>query len=442
MMLDNNDIKPNLKSQTFPITADSQNGCLIIGQCNTVELANKYGTPIYLIDKETFRSKCLEYINSLKKYYQNFEVLYAAKAFACKRIFKIANELNVGLDVVSGGELHTAIHSGFNVNKIYFHGNNKSPKEIELAVKHSINSIICDNFYELENLISLGKKLQKNINIMLRLTPGIECHTHEYIKTGHLDSKFGFDLVELDNVLSIIKKEKNLTLKGYHAHIGSQIFEIAPFLDTVDILLEKFKHTKNKFDIELSELNIGGGIGISYTSKDDPVTIEDWAKAVSKRITEKCNELSLNLPKLICEPGRSLIANSGVTLYKVGAIKQVPEGRKYVSVDGGMADNPRPITYQAEYTAVIANKISEKPAEKVTIAGKYCESGDILIKDISLPKVDSGDIIAVLSTGAYNYSMSSNYNLSPRPACILVNEGHSEVIIESENYDDLIKKHK
>ncbi|MBI3307947.1 MAG: diaminopimelate decarboxylase [Candidatus Melainabacteria bacterium] len=382
----------------FPITSEvSKKGELMVGGCNTIELAKQYGTPLYVIDKETFASKCNEYLTGFDSLYKNSLILYAGKAFANKAIFSIANELGLGLDVVSGGELYLALKTNFNKENIFFHGNNKQKDELELAIKNKIGRIVVDNYHELTLINELSQKYNQKTNILIRLTPGIECHTHEYIKTGHLDSKFGFDLDERDTLLSLIKnKLQNISLKGFHAHIGSQIFEINSFTDTISILLDEFKYAKSKF----------------------------------------------NLPKLICEPGRSLIANSGITLYSVGSSKQVPNGRKYIAVDGGMADNPRPITYQAKYHAVAANKINEKDEELVTLAGRYCESGDILIKDIKLPKLNPGDIIAVLGTGAYNYSMASNYNMVPRPACVLVSTGKSEIIIERETYEDLIQKHK
>ena len=371
-----------------PISTEiSTSGHLIIGGISTLELVKKYSTPLYVIDEETFSFRSNEYLNSLKKYYENSMILYAAKAFACTTIFKLSNNLGLGLDVVSGGEIFLALKADFNVKNIYFHGNNKSQDEIEFAIKNGIGKIVCDNFLELEMLQNCANKLNRSVDILIRLTPGIECHTHEYIKTGHLDSKFGFDLEYLDDVLSFIKnKGTNLNLKGYHAHIGSQIFELKPFQDTAEILLEQFDYTKKEYGIELNELDIGGGIGISYLNEDDPITIDEWAKTTTDFIKAKCKKLNLNLPKLICEPGRSLIGQSGVTLYTVGSIKQVPNGRKFISVDGGMADNPRPITYQAKYTAAVANKMnSTETLETVTIAGRYCETGDLIIKDIELP---------------------------------------------------------
>lgn len=424
----------------------NKDGHLVISSCDTTELAKEFGTPLYIIDKETLVYNATEYLVNLKTNYCDFLVLYGAKAFACSSIFKIINDLEMGIDVVSGGEIYTALQSGFNKSKIYFHGNNKLKSELELAVKNDIGRIVCDNFYELELLNEITRDHKKPVNILIRLTPGIECHTHAYIRTGHLDSKFGFDIEQFDNALEIISKHsKNLILKGLHAHIGSQIFEVKPYLDTIEILLEQFLLAKEKYKIELSELNIGGGLGIPYTDKDKLISVSEWAKSISTTIKECCKKFNLKLPKLLCEPGRSIIGRSGITLYTVGSIKQVPNGKKYISVDGGMTDNPRAIIYQAEYTALVANKMSDQsPAgyEMVTIAGKYCESGDLLIQDILLPKVVPGDIIALLNTGAYNYSMSSNYNMTPKPACILINNSQPEIIIERESYKDLISKQR
>lgn len=423
----------------------NEKGELIIGGCNTIELAKTYKTPLYIIDEKTLEHNCFSYINSLKKYYDDFLIIYASKAFTCKAILKIINNCGLGLDVVSGGELHVALETGFKKKNIYFHGNNKSEDEIRLAINNDVGKIVCDNLYELNLIQEISKEIKKTTDILIRVTPGIECHTHEYIKTGHLDSKFGFDLEYLDSTVSYIKSScKNINLTGLHAHIGSQIFEIKPYEDLIDILFQRFNHIKESYGIELSEINIGGGLGISYTDNDDPFLIEEWAKIISKTIDIQCKKYNFKKPKLICEPGRSIVGNSGITLYKVGNIKEVPNIRKYVAVDGGMADNPRPITYQAKYTAVIANKLKNEDygeIEKVTIAGRYCESGDILIKDIDLPKVSEGDIIAIFSTGAYNYSMSSNYNMVPRPACVLVKNEKSDLIIERETYQDILSKH-
>ena len=432
------------KKHLYPVTTSvSKEGYLYIGGCSTVELRNKFGTPLYIIDEETLTRNIKKYLSAFKENYTNFLLLYAAKAFANSAIFQLVNKLDLGLDVVSGGELHLALKSGFNKEKIYFHGNNKQISEIELAIEANIGKIVCDNLYELELIQLLSKKYNKTTNILIRLTPGIECHTHEYIKTGHLNSKFGLDLEYFKEVLNYIQtKGKNIALCGIHSHIGSQIFEIKPYLDTIEILLNEFHYAKKNFKIELNELNIGGGIGIAYTKEDDPFSIEEFVQKVTSKIKTTCKSLGLKLPLLVCEPGRSLISNAGITIYTVGSIKTIPGGIKYITIDGGMADNPRPITYQAKYTACIGNKMNATKSEKITIAGRYCESGDILIKNITLPKIETGDLLVVLNTGAYNYSMSSNYNMVPRPACVLVKDGNAEIIIERETYDDVIRKHK
>ncbi len=431
------------KSEVYPDTIGvTKDGDLTLGGITLSELAKKYETPLYIIDEKTFRRKVQNYTSCIKENYNNYLILYAAKAFAAAAIFRIADNTALGLDIVSGGELYLAEKCNFPKNKIYFHGNNKSKEEIDYVIKNDAAKIICDNFHELDLIQKSASDHKKKVDILIRLTPGIECHTHDYIKTGHLDSKFGFDIEYLDEILKIIKQhEDKISLKGFHSHIGSQIFELKPYSDSIDILLDQYKYAKEKYGFILDEINIGGGLGISYISSDDPVDIEDLAKAVTSKLKDKCNKLNLKLPKLICEPGRSIIGTSGITIYTAGSIKQVPNGRKYVSVDGGMADNPRPITYQAKYTALVANKMNQPEKETVTIAGRYCETGDILIQDISLPRISPGDIIAMFGTGAYNYSMSSNYNTIPRPACIIVNEGVAEVIIERENYKDITSKH-
>lgn len=432
----------SLDKNIMPITAKiNSQGALEIGGCNTIELAQEYGTPLYIIDEATLQENCFNYIKSLRSYFKDFLVLYASKAFCSTAILNLVNNYGMGIDVVSGGELYAALKAKVNNENIYFHGNNKSYDEIEFAIKSNIGKFVCDNFHELNLIDVISQKLNKKVKVLIRFTPGIECHTHEYIKTGHLDSKFGFDLEYFDQVIADIKSKPNITLVGLHGHIGSQIFEIKPYLDLLEIYMEKIYKLKNEHQLEIKELNIGGGIGISYTNTDDPFTIDDWAQAISKKLNELTQKYNLNTPKIICEPGRSIVGPSGVTLYTVGNVKNIPEVRKYIAVDGGMADNPRPITYQAKYSCLIANKAQQKDTEVVTIAGRYCESGDILIKDISLPPITTGDILAVFSTGAYNYSMSSNYNMVPKPACILVKNGKSNLIIKRETYSDVIKKH-
>ncbi|MFH0702742.1 MAG: diaminopimelate decarboxylase [bacterium] len=411
---------------------------LEIGGCDTVELAEKYGTPLYIYDETTIRRSCQEYKNAFSTY-NNSLMLFASKAFLTKAICCILNQEGFGLDVVSGGEIYTAAKSNFNTEKIFFNGNNKTTEELELALDLNIGRITVDNFFELALLDSIAKSRNIKANILLRITPGIECHTHEYIKTGHLDSKFGFDLTQVNEAIELINEQySNLVLRGLHAHIGSQIFETKVYYDLVGIVLDKFAQIKDKFGLILDEMNIGGGLGIKHTESENPPSINDIAEIIIDSLNKNLAKYNLPKPRLIIEPGRSIIGTSGTTLYCVGSSKQVPEGKKYIAVDGGMADNPRPSMYKAKYNAIIANKANSEPSEKVTIAGRYCESGDILINDIELPDVEAGDIICVFSTGAYNYSMSSNYNRVPRPAAILVQNGSSNVIIKRESYEDLI----
>lgn len=424
----------------YPVSMNvNSRGHLEIGGCSSVELASKFGTPLYVIDEDTLRQSIQRYKNDFASQYEDSLVLYASKAFMCEAICHIVDEEGIGVDVVSGGELFLALKSGINPLKIFFNGNNKTQEEIVMAIDNGISSVIADNFYELELINKIAVSKSKTCPVMLRITPGIECHTHEYIKTGQIDSKFGFDLTQINEALELLKtKYKNLNLLGFHAHIGSQIFELSSHVDLVRILLERYAQIKNDYGIEMTILDIGGGYGIKYTEEDNPPSVAEFAKAITEAIDENVDRLGITKPKLLLEPGRSLIGPAGITLYTVGSDKEVPNIRKYIAVDGGMADNPRPAMYQAVYTACIANKMLEKEKEVVTVAGRFCESGDILIKDIELAKPVSGDIMAVFATGAYNYSMSNNYNLVPRPACVLVKDGNADIIIERETYQDLI----
>ncbi|MDD3014030.1 MAG: diaminopimelate decarboxylase [Candidatus Gastranaerophilales bacterium] len=423
----------------MPLTAKvNENNHLEIGGLDTVELAEIYGTPLYVLDEEGIRTCCRQYKDAFSSY-KNARILFASKAFMTKAMCCILKSEGIGLDVVSGGELYTALKSDFPMENIYFNGNNKSSEELELAIDSKIGRITVDNFLELALLDSVAKSKNVNIDILLRLTPGIECHTHEYIQTGHLDSKFGFDITQLDEAIELITQEyTNLNLKGLHAHIGSQIFETRIYHDLVGIILEQFAKIKDKFNITLEEMNLGGGLGVKYTDDDNPPSIYDIAKIILDSLNMNLEKYNLPAPKLIIEPGRSIICSSGVTLYTVGSSKQVPNGTKYVAVDGGMSDNPRPSMYQAKYNAVLANKVNDKITETVTIAGRFCESGDVLIKNIELPDIEPGDILCVFDTGAYNYSMSSNYNRVQKPAAILVHNGTSDVIIERESYENLV----
>jgi diaminopimelate decarboxylase len=416
-------------------------GHLEIGGCDCCDLVHEFGTPLYVIDEQKIRKNCRKFNEALKKYYPNSQVVYAAKAFMTMAVCRIIEEEGLGLDVVSGGELFTAIETGFPKEKIYFHGNNKSFSEIKLGVKSGVGRFVADNFFELEQLNEVGAKYHRNLNVILRITPGVEAHTHEFIKTGQIDSKFGFTLPNGEALLAVgkILKLKHLKLTGLHCHIGSQIFEDEPFKAAAEAMLKLVSEIKDSYNVEINELDIGGGFGIKYVEQDAPIEIEDIIRQLTTHIKCYCKELNIQPPKLIIEPGRAIVGDAGLTLYTVGSIKDIPDVRKYISVDGGMADNIRPPLYGAEYKAVVANKASHDNNQKVSIAGKCCESGDMLIWDAVLPEINSNDIIAVLSTGAYNYSMSSNYNRLPRPAVILVNNGSCDIIVQRETYADLIR---
>ncbi len=421
-----------------PLSSEiNENGKLVIGGCVLSELAKKYGTPLYVLDELSLRTACRSYKRALETHYPAASLpLYASKANSSLAISSLISNEGFGLDAVSEGELITALKGGVKGDKIVFHGNNKSDEELDLAYKNDV-IIVIDNYHDIARLKSIASK-SKPVQLMLRFTPGIECHTHEYIRTGHLDSKFGFDPDEVVDVLKMLKEFKWAKLTGLHAHIGSQIFEIQPHKDLAGVMADTLKIAR-EIGHPINDLNLGGGLGIKYVENDNPPSIDQWIEVVSKAVVYSCRERNLQLPRLMCEPGRSLIANSGITIYKIGARKVVPGIRTYLSIDGGMSDNPRPITYQSLYSACLVDKPLDTNFEKVTIAGKHCESGDVLLKDISLPVSESGDFLAVFGTGAYNYSMSSNYNRIPRPATIIVCEGLAELTQKRESSEDLLR---
>lgn len=422
-----------------PITVNvNKNGNLEIGGCDLVELAQKYETPLYVIDETTLRTICKEYKKAFSGY-SKVNMMYASKALMNIAIAKVIYSEGFGFDAVSGGEIYTINKAGVDMSKVLFNGNNKSYDELNLALDVGVGRFSVDNFFELSLLNEVAKSYDKKVDILLRITPGIECHTHEYIQTGHLDCKFGFDLSQVPDAIELILDEyKCLNLKGFHAHIGSQIFETQIYEDEIEILIKEIALIKDKFGLILDEINIGGGLGVKYTDADCPPSVFEIGELIVNALNNCVKKYSVAKPTLYIEPGRSIISTSGVTLYTVGSSKQVPHGTKYWAVDGGMADNPRPSMYQAIYSAQIANKPNEENSQKVTIAGKFCESGDILIKDISLPELEEGDVLCVFNTGAYNYSMASNYNRFQKPAAVLVNNSQSDMIIRRETLDDLI----
>ena len=440
---DKNNLSPN--QQLLPLTAKINSlEHLEIGGCDVVTLVQQFGSPLYILDEESLRTACRQYRDSFKRYYHGeSQVLYASKAWNCLAVCAIAASEGLGIDVASGGELYTAMSAGVAPEKIYFHSNNKSWDELIYAVESGC-TIVVDNWYELNILVELGKNNSSEssvpIRIMLRLTPGIDCHTHEYIRTGQLDSKFGFDPNHLDELFEEVSKHKSIiNCVGLHAHIGSQIFERQPHQDLAQLMVEWLQTAASK-GLNITELNLGGGLGIRYVESDDPPSIEEWVKPICEAIEAVCTAQNLPLPKLLCEPGRSLIGTTCVTAYTIGSSKKIPGIRTYIAVDGGMSDNPRPITYQSVYRTVVANKMSAPITETVTIAGKHCESGDVLIKDATLPKTEPGDILVVMGTGAYNYSMASNYNRLPRPAAVLVASREANLILRRETYQDLIRQ--
>lgn len=420
----------------------NEQGHLSIGGCDTVQLAEQFGTPLYVMDENQIRSNCRRYQSSFEKHYQGRGMtVYASKAFNCKAICRIIEEEGLGLDVASGGELYTAIQAGFPAERIHFHGNNKTEQEIRLALEYEIGHFIADNLTELQTIDRLAKEAGKVAHVSLRVKPGIDAHTHSFIQTGQIDSKFGFALEtgEAMEAVEAALKYQNIDLKGVHCHIGSQIFESSPFVLAAEVMLQFIADIKAKTGIEIEELNLGGGFGIHYAKDDAPLPYDQYMELVSTAVFRKCEELDLKVPFIFIEPGRSMVGEAGITLYHIGGIKHIPDIRTYVSVDGGMTDNPRYILYQAKYTALIANKANQPAETKVTIAGKCCESGDLIQEDAMIQEPRVGDVLAVLSTGAYNYSMASNYNRNPRPAVVMVKDGNPRVVIRRESYEDLIR---
>ncbi|EOR21229.1 MULTISPECIES: diaminopimelate decarboxylase [Clostridium] len=413
---------------------------LYIGGLKAKDLANEYGTPLYVMDEQLLIDKCREYIESFKVKSENNRVAFAGKAFLTVGMCKLIEEQGLYLDVVSGGELYTAYKANFPMDKIYFHGNNKTLEEIEFGIKLGVGRFVVDNLWEMTEINKVSEKYNKIQKIYLRLTPGIEAHTHDYIKTGQIDSKFGFAPVGniiMDAVKMAIELE-NIELVGLHCHIGSQIFETEPFADAAEVMLNFINGIKQETGHLIEELDLGGGFGIYYSEGDKPKETKEYCDVILNRVNEVCQKLSLKKPILTIEPGRSIVANAGTTLYTVGSIKEIPGIRTYAAVDGGMGDNIRPALYGAKYEAILANKASNKNEKNITIAGKCCESGDILIQDISLPKAENGDILAVLATGAYGFSMASGYNKNLRPAVIFVRNGEAKIVCKRQSYEELL----
>ena len=424
----------------FPLTAGlNESGHLVIGGCDCVELAEEFGTPLYVFDELGLRRKCAEFISEFSQRYPDTVVIYASKAFINKALALLLKEEGLGLDVVSGGEMGVARSVDFPMDRVYLHGNNKSADELRQALEWGVGRIVVDNFQELAMLGEIAGEQGRVADILLRLCPGIDPHTHRYSTTGIVDSKFGFTLSTWDEAVARAVSAPNLNLVGLHFHLGSGIFEVEPYRQAIGIVLDFAAAMKQQHDFDLSELDIGGGFAIQYTLDAPAPPVSAYAEVIASAVIDKCRELGWSLPRLIIEPGRSIVGQSGVALYRVGVVKDIPGVRCYVSVDGGMGDNIRPALYGAQQEAVVANRVLAAEGGKVTIAGKFCESGDILIRDIKLPPVTAGDLVAVADCGAYSLPMSSNYNASLKPAVVLVREGKARLIRRRETLDDLTR---
>jgi diaminopimelate decarboxylase len=432
-----NNINPRIA--VFPETAEANaKGHLVIGGCDTIGLAKKYGTPLYIYDEADLRNRCREYKEEFGKRYKDVSISYSPKAFTTNAMLKLVQEEGMDLDIVSGGELGIAKALGFPMERVHFPGNNKSAEELKTAVKYNIGHIIVDNVAELDMLIKIAGR--KKVKILLRLNPGIDPHTHEYNTTGVVDSKFGLPRFAWDEAVAKAFAAPNLEVDGLHFHIGSYLFEAEPYLSSLDVVLQYAADMKKKYKFEMPTLSVGGGIGVRYTLKENPPPFSYFAEKITARLKEKCLEFKLKPPHLILEPGRSIVARAGVTLYTVGVIKEIPGIRTYASVDGGMSDNIRQPMYGYIQEAVIADRVTAKDTDKYTISGKLCESGDILIKEITLPKLQAGDILALSGSGAYAVPMQSNYNSMLRPAIVFVKDGKARLVRRRETIEDLMAR--
>jgi len=418
-------------------------GHLEIGGCDAVDLIAAFGSPLMVIDEALLRENCRRYRKAFA-HNDSAAVFYASKALLTTAVARIIDDEGLGLDVVSGGELTIALAAGFPPEKILLHGNNKSPAELKFALNCGVGRIVVDNPYELALLEEISTMKGCRPQVLLRLAPGVDAHSHSYITTGKNDSKFGFNIAGGDalNAVKSVLNAPQLELKGVHCHIGSQIHELDAFRCAAQVMMDFLQEARKETGWIAEELDMGGGLGVYYTSEDTPPSIEEYAKALQEAVEQKCQEHNYPKPRIFVEPGRSIISPAGTTLYTLGSRKEIPGVRKYVAGDGGMTDNLRPALYQAEYEGMIANKAREQAVEKVAVTGRCCESGDMLIWDLAVPHIEPGDLLAVSCTGAYTYSMSSNYNALPRPAIVLVADGRAEVIVEREKWGDLVRLHR
>lgn len=422
----------------------NNNGVLEIAGVTASTLAKDYGTPLYVIDQNHLENMCNVFQKTLDENYGFGLITYASKAFSCKEVYRVVNSCNLGIDVVSGGELFTALETNFPSDKIFFHGNNKTMDELEFAVNSKVKTIVIDSYYEADLLDQLCNDKGLKQEVLIRINPGVEAHTHHYIQTANPDSKFGFSIATGDaqKIVKYVLSKENLVLKGLHCHIGSQIFDKKPFVIAVEKMTDFYKLIKEQFGYEFDLLDLGGGFGIYYSGDDLKLKISDYAdyvKTICEALTSTIKTKGLKKPFLVLEPGRSIIGEAGVTLYTAGAIKEIQGLKNYLAIDGGMFDNPRFALYQAKYTVALAEKMTEKPSKLYTIAGKCCESGDIIAENCLLPEAKSGDLVAVFSTGAYNYSMASNYNRNLIPPVVFVKDGNSKIAVKKQTYQDLIR---
>ncbi|MDC7768194.1 diaminopimelate decarboxylase [Priestia megaterium] len=419
----------------------NKQGHLEIGGVDTVELASNFGTPLYVYDVALIRQRARGFKETFEKHGVKAQVAYASKAFSTIAMVQVVHEEGLSLDVVSGGELYTALAADFPKERIHFHGSNKSRAELEMAIKEDVGCIVVDNFYEISLLQEITEQYQKKMPVLLRLTPGIEAHTHDYILTGQEDSKFGFDLQngQADEAVRLVQNSKGLELLGIHCHIGSQIFETTGFIMATQKLFAKMKEWKQRIEFVPQVLNLGGGFGIRYTEEDQPIPVSQYVEVIIEEVKKQSKQLEVEIPEIWIEPGRSLVGDAGTTLYSIGSRKHVPNVREYVAIDGGMNDNIRPALYQAKYEAVIANRMNDESDELVSIAGKCCESGDMLMWDVHLPKANPDDLLAMFCTGAYGYSMASHYNRLPKPAVVFVEDGEAQLVVKRETYEDIVK---
>lgn len=426
----------------LPQTAEVRGKHLFIGGVDMVDLAREQGTALYVFDETDLRSRMKNYLQSFRSRYENSEVVFASKAFLNKAVLQIVREEGLCLDVSGGGELACAQAAQFVAERVFVHGNNKTPRELEEAISAGVGCIVVDSRIELARISAIAKAQNKIQDIYIRITPGVEADTHEYIQTGCEDSKFGFTMLD-DWAFRCVKDvlaTSNVRFKGIHMHIGSQIFSLQSFKEATRIMVELMGRIKREYGHELEDLDVGGGLGVAYTNSDNPSTIDEFAEVVTAAVKEYCHQYDVKLPRLLCEPGRSLVANAGVTLYTVGILKTLPNIRKYVALDGGMTDNIRTALYHAEYEPIIANKADEPRTEIVTLCGKHCESGDVVAIDVSIQHPDLDDIVCVFATGAYNHTMASNYNGQPRPAIVFAKDGEARLVTRRETYEDLLAR--